>query len=190
MSTLDSVSRGLVSLAAPADKRLGLAMVSAILANQRFTSDSLHACLVGPGTSVVLYRRPLMSVLDKLYKVIPLQQLNTEDPSLRPLSREAAQELLLLACLAPVMSSNLSVPFSSSIFAPDASLSKGGFCVAEVDQRLAKALWRSADRKGANLPLMRSSALPLLIHDETFEEFGDEEDFGTDEASVPRPLVV
>ena len=47
VSTLDSVSRGLVSLAAPADKRLGLAMISAILANQRFTSDSLHACLVG-----------------------------------------------------------------------------------------------------------------------------------------------
>ena len=188
MSTLDSVSRGLVSLAAPADKRLGLAMVSAILANQRFTSDALHACLVGSWTSVALYRRPLMSVLDKLYKVIPPQQLNTENPSLWPLSREAAQELLLLACLAPVMSSNLSVPFSSSIFAPDASLSKGGSCVAEVDEKLAKTLWRSADRKGANLPLMRSSALPLLIHDETFEEFGDEEAFETADASVPRPL--
>ena len=35
---------------------------------------------------------------------------------------------------------------------------------------------------------MRSSAFPLLIHDETFEEFGDEEAFETFEASVPRPL--
>ena len=144
-SSLGSVSRGLVSLAAPGAKRLGLAMLSAIAANQGYTSDALHACLVGSWTSVLLYRRPLMSILDALYKVVPPAELNPEELSLWPLSRDAAQELLLLACLAPVMSSNLSVPFSGIVFAPDASLDKGGFCIAEVDEVLAKALWRSAD---------------------------------------------
>ena len=186
-SSLASVSRGIISLGAPSSKRLGLAMLSATLANQGYTSDALHACLVGSWSSVLLFRRPLMSVMDSLYKVIPPDQLCTEEPSLWFLSRDAAQELLLLACLAPVMSANLSVPFSNTVYAPDASLAKGGFCIAEVDEVLAKALWRSADKKGANLPLLRSSSLPLLLHDECYEELGEE--WAEDGAQgIPRPL--
>ena len=187
-SSIPAVSRGIVSIAAPGQKRLGLAMLSAILANQKFTSDSLHACLVGSWTSILLYRRPLMSVLNALYKVIPPAELNTEDPRLWHLSREAAQELLLLACLAPVVSANLAMPFSPKIYATDASLAKGGFCYAWIEEDLAKSLWRSSDKKGTNLPLLRSSAFVLQRHDEMFEEEEIEREDDSPYEAVSRPL--
>ena len=59
-SCTELVDKGLVSLGAPGDKRLGLCMLSALIANLPYTTDALHASLVGSWISVLLYRRPMM----------------------------------------------------------------------------------------------------------------------------------
>ena len=58
-----------------------------------------------------MMRRPLFSIVNELFKVTPPEELCMEKPVLRPLPRAASQELLLLACLAPVAVSNLSAEF-------------------------------------------------------------------------------
>ena len=84
---------------------------------------------------------------------MPQDELDTEKPVLRPLSRRAAEELLLLACLAPVAGSNLAIPFGDRLFATDSSSGKGGIAEASCGVEVSRALWLAADRKGSSVPL-------------------------------------
>ena len=174
-SSPSSVSRGNVPVGAPAQKRWSLAMLSAAVAVLPSTTDALHSSLVGSWVSVLMYRRPLMSTVSELFKVIPAEELDTESPRTWPLSRKAAEELLLLAVMAPVMSSNLAVPFDGEVLATDASMGMGGICTCEVPPDLAVLLWRSSDLKGENVPLMRRAEALLHYYDIDFEETGKEE---------------
>ena len=111
---------------------------------------------------------------------------------MRRLSRGAAEEFQVLAALASVMVSNLALPFEDRIFATDASLGKGGITVARCHVNTVAAGWRSADKKGKNLPLLSLPKAILASHDMFFE---DEEDPGDregadfmDQEGCPRPL--
>ena len=126
ISRRDDVKRGVVSVASPFEKRLGLATCSAAVAAFGFTSGALHASLVGSWVSVLTFRRQSMAVLNEVFKTIPPEELDTERPKLRHLSKAAAEELQILSALALIISSNISVPFSKQIFATDASTTMGG----------------------------------------------------------------
>ena len=188
VSSEESVHRGVVALGAPSSKRLGLALMSAAVASLRTTSDAVIASVVGSWVSVLLYRRPLMSVMNHLFQVIPPEELDTERSVLRPLRRSAAEELQVLAVLAPVVVSNLAVPFSKEIYATDASNTGGGIAVADADEEVVKMAWRSADRKGSNVPLMRRTQAIIASHDVDFEEMPDDEEHEVSGASVSRPI--
>ena len=60
-------SLGVIPLGAPASKRLALSFLSLELAKSGWSTDALHACLVGGWTSCLMFRRPLMSVFDQVY---------------------------------------------------------------------------------------------------------------------------
>ena len=188
VSSEESVRRGVVALGAPSSKRLGLALMSAAVASLRTTSDAVIASVVGSWVSVLLYRRPLMAVMNHLFQVIPPEELDTERSVLRPLRRSAAEELQILAVLAPVAMSNLAVPFSKEIYATDASNTGGGIAVADADEDVVKMAWRSADRKGGNVPLMRRTQAIIASHDVDFEEIPDDEEHKVIGASVSRPI--
>ena len=198
-SSAECVSRGNVPVAVPSSKRWGLAMLSAALAELPYTSDALHASVVGAWISTLLYRRPMMTIMNELFKVIPHHELDTEKPRMWRLPRGAAEELCLLAVLAPMMASNLTIPFSEILFASDASLSKGAYVSSSIPRDLSQLLWRSADKKGENVPLMRSSEALLSLFDPDFEPLpfgeagymsygGDLEEEEGGEEPVPRPL--
>ena len=169
-SAPSSVARGNVPVGAPAQKRWSLAMLSAAAAVLPCTTDSLHSSLLGSWISVLLYRRPLISIISELFKVIPASELNTDEPRTWHLSRSAAEELLLLAVMSPLMSSNLAIPFDNEVLATDASMAMGGICTTEVPEEVSALLWRSSDVKGENVPLMRSSEALLHCYDIDFEE--------------------
>ena len=160
-----SVESGVVSLSSPAEKRYALSLLSAIAASWPFTTDALHPCVVGSWVSILQLRRPAMAFVNELFKVIAPGELDPLNPRLRMLPRKAAQEMQLLACLAPILGSNLAVPFSSEVFATDASMSKGGIVSAEVAQEVAAAVWRTAPKKGENLPMVSSFHAVLKSHD-------------------------
>ena len=179
-----TVDDGAVLVASPAAKRLGLASITAVAAGMSFTSDSFHSSLVGSWVSVMMFRRSSMAIFDKVFGVVDSLTADPEDPEIKVLSRAAAEELAVASCLAPILSSNVAVPFSTKIFATDASNSKGAYVSAEVEEELSKLLWRSADKKGQNLPLLTPSQSVRREgkdHDLSREE-------NEDEQKVPRPL--
>ena len=137
-------------------------------------------------------RRPSMAIFDKVFGVVDSLTADPEDPEIKVLSRAAAEELAVASCLAPILSSNVAVPFSTKIFATDASNSKGAYVSAEVEEELSKLLWRSADKKGQNLPLLTPSQSVRREYHWSFEEQGKGHDLpgeeNEDEQKVPRPL--
>ena len=65
----------------------------------------------------------------------------------------------------------------------------GGIAQTTVDRELAKFLWRSSDKKGANVPLLNRAAAVLHSHDENYEQ----KCYGFPEVEVmhegvPRPI--
>ena len=196
ISDVASVSRGTVVVGAPFEKRLGLAALSAEIASKGFTSDALHATLVGSWISVLTFRRPAMAIANDMFGVIPPGLLRTDDPQLWPLPSGVREELQLLAVLAPILCSNVAVPFLEKVYATDASMSHGGIASADVPTCLAQVLWRTADRKGENVPILPYYAAMLHAYDEDFDQLGavakirepqslEEND---EDVAVPRPL--
>ena len=119
-SRLQCVNDGLVSVSAPASKRLGLASLSAVASRMRYTSDAFHSSLIGSWVSVLLFRRPAMAVLNNVFKVVSSASIDQDDPRLVKLPRAAADELAVLSAFAPVIISNVAVPFSDWVYATDA----------------------------------------------------------------------
>ena len=119
-------SLGLVTVASPAQKRTALALVSLEAARLSHTTDALHLCLLGGWTSVLMFRRPLMSILASAHKVVNASQVDSRKPVLCALPRPAAQELALLAVLSPLAQSDLASSIDPVLYASDASETKGG----------------------------------------------------------------
>ena len=163
-------------------------MISAHVASLPYTTDALHASLVGSWISALVFRRPVMSHMNEVFKVIDSHELDTDSPLLRKMSRKCAEEFLVLACLAPVIASNVAVPFSTRVYASDASSLKGGFLEAEVPLELARILWRSADRKGKNVALPSRSAALRAEADEKHDFVEEGEDRSLQDDTVPRPI--
>lgn len=135
--------RGLVLCGSPVTKRLALSYVSLLLAEKRFTSDAVMACLLGGWTSALLYRRPVTC-----HQEFSFAEVNQERPRVLPLSRKSAEELVILSVLSPVICVNLGAEMSAEVFATDASEFGGAAVKAQVDQPLARDLWRLGRKKG------------------------------------------
>ncbi len=118
-SSVELIRKGAITCGLPAEKRLSLAMVASISASLRCTSDALHSSLVGSLVSMLMFRRPAMSLLQEVFSVIPAAELNTAHPKLWPLRRAAASELALVAALSPVLVSDLASPVVPRVFATD-----------------------------------------------------------------------
>ena len=169
-SSLENVRKGFITCGLPVEKRLSLATVASISASMRCTSDALHSSLVGSLVSMLMFRRPAMSLLQEVFAVIPPDQLCTSEPKLWPLPRSAACELAVASALAPVIVSDLTAPILPRLFATDASLTKGGITEAEISEDYAMLLWRDADRRGANVPLQSRSATLAKHYDDAYED--------------------
>ena len=173
-------SLGICTVAAPAGKRLGLAFLSLQLASLGATTDALHACLVGGWTSCLMFRRPLMSILDKVHSFTDLSKVDQSDPKVLRLPRLVAQEFALLGILAPLMCSDISTKISPSIYATDASDLKGAIVSSEVEQDVARGLWRTGRRKGGYSRLLSREQALLAKIDPQWEE-------DTPQEAAPRP---
>ena len=102
--------QGLVTVAAPTQKRLSLAWICLESAALAYTSDALNASLVGSLVSALCFRRCAMCLLDGLFGLVPPAELDTEHPVLRPLHRRVAEELVLAGVFLPVLASNIQAP--------------------------------------------------------------------------------
>ena len=142
-----AVKRGLTLVGAPLQKRISLAALSLRAARLAFSTSSLLQRLAGSWTSVLLYRRCTMAVIDDLFKDAAEAERQDHKTTV-PLSRKVAQELSILAVLAPIAVSNVAVEYSSKIYASDASLGKGAVCSTNIDPAVSEVIWLGSDKRG------------------------------------------
>ncbi|CAE7255692.1 unnamed protein product, partial [Symbiodinium sp. KB8] len=98
-STVHARSKGLITVSAPAAKRLALAVVSLEAARFGSITDNLLLWLVGSWTSGALFRSPLMSIFSSVFIVAASKAVIASRPVLYALPRSAAQEPVLLSVL-------------------------------------------------------------------------------------------
>ncbi|CAE7291000.1 unnamed protein product, partial [Symbiodinium necroappetens] len=115
-----------LALVGPAkEKHIALAALSLEAARLPRTSDSLHLSLTGAWVSACLFRRPFMSVLDRVFRLVDVAGVSPESPKAYPLPRRTANEFVVLSALSFVLTCDVSAPWSSTLFATDSSSGKG-----------------------------------------------------------------
>ena len=125
---------------------------------------------------MLLYRRCLSSVVDGLFALGVSE--SCAGTSVVPLPRRIARELVLLAIMSPLTCSNVAVSYVGTLFASDASLSKGAFVAAEVGADRVEELWLDTEKKGS-YALLDCGFKEMLKHVGEYE--GEEQ--------VPAPLI-
>ncbi len=140
---------GVIPLGSPASKRLALSFLSLELSKASWSTDALHACLVGGWTSCLMFRRPLMSVFDHVYHCVDMSAVDQAAPKLFKMSRQVKEELVLMAILAPLICSDLAAQTIPWAFATDASDKKGAFVSAKIPESLQECCGGQAEEKGA-----------------------------------------
>ena len=162
-------SRGHVLISAPAEKRYALSWVSLQVAQLTHTSDSLHLCLIGGWMSLLMFRRPMMSILQKAFHLVNMDCFDASKPQLIRLTRPVATELTLLAVLAPLCVADVAVDFCTDLFATDASLDKGAILSCAQDRKVMEVLWRSCRSKRGYSKLLNQTQ-SVLARSTDFEE--------------------
>ena len=163
------LNRGHVIIASPAEKRFALSWLTLQNAQLSHTSDVLHLCLLGGWTSLLMFRRPFMSVLQKAFHLVDLSKLDNANPKLIRLNRQVANELTLLSVLAPLIVSDVAVQFCEEIFATDASLNKGAIVSCAPGRDIVEVLWKSCRSKGGYSKLLTQEQA-ILSRSLEFEE--------------------
>lgn len=139
---------------------------------ERVALLSFIACIV-IATHVVLFRRPVFSLLDAVYH----EGENLPPDAVFRMSSQCSHELMLLCILSPVIQTDIRVKFAPELFMMDASPSGGGICRAQFSSAGAEELWRHTEQRGYYTRLQGANlALHELGLDHT-ECFGGPDSF-------------
>ena len=185
---VDAVKQNMTTVASPAQKRLALSWISLQIASLRWTSDSLHSCLMGGWVSALLYRRPLMSVVQHAFSLVDHRQMDSSRPKLLSLPRSIADELVLLSVLCPLASTDISADFHPEVFATDSSKDKGAIVSAPISRSKAMMLHRACVSKGSYTRLIPKSTALLKVLGLEVEQLEEEATLCAT-ASVPKPMA-
>ena len=162
-------ARGHILVSSPAEKRYALSWLTLQVCQLSLTSDALHLCLLGGWTSILLFRRPMMSILQKSFRLVDIDVFDANSPKMLKLPREVATELTLLGILAPLAVADIGASFCEKLFATDASLEKGAIVHSEVSHDVAEVLWKSLRSKGGYSKLL-SKTQSIFSRSFDFEE--------------------
>lgn len=151
-------SKSMTMVAAPAEKRGALVVLSMRVASRSIISSSLAARLAGNWSSILMYRMCLTCLLSKIYSLETSK--GKEDVSrVFRLSRSAAQKLLLAAILSWVATTDVSADYLKEVFATDASMHRGAVTARAVLPEVAEVLRLGGDKKGGYTTLLKHLAL-------------------------------
>ncbi|CAE7213749.1 unnamed protein product, partial [Symbiodinium necroappetens] len=142
-----AVKEGLVTIGSPLPKRLALSLVSLLTATRRCVTEELASMITGGWTSALMFRRCAMAVAGSIFEQRVDRTTGDEGSPLVSLGPSSRQELVLLAVLAPLLASCVSVPYDRTLFASDASLRKGAYTYMRPETEVIKAIWLSSDAR-------------------------------------------
>ena len=158
---------GITGIVSAPRHRIGTLMfITSLVARKGTASPRLLACILGCWIHVLMYRRPIMSILSHAFadgRGLPQDKVFCLSPATR-------NELLALVWLGPVCQTDLRVNMPSKIYCTDASPSGAGICVAEESPEVVSELWRHSEQRGYYTSLINPSAEILAGLNESFEE--------------------
>lgn len=189
LNSSDNAARqNVATLGGPPSKRYGLSHITLNCCQLSSITDVLLVSLLGGWTSLLGYRRPLLSILNESYHLVNASEVDSEHPCIVGLSRQVCQELTLISILAPLAVSDLGVGMLDHIFATDASNTHGAIVTAEVDSRLPWIVSRCCKSKGAYARILSPSET-LLKSLDILEETGEEVAAKLAKGGPSRPLA-
>ena len=166
---------------APRPRVLLLAWVTAVVCKKGTCTRQLLSSIVGCWIHVVLFRRPLLSLMDALFKEI------SKGPSKHVvcLSSQCRHELMSLCFLGFSAQADLRATFCPKVYALDASPWGAGIVVADSCSTATAEFWRHSEQRGyhTNLLSPAGSTLKELGMDPISDLETGWEDFGS---SVPE----
>lgn len=142
---------GIAGLIGPArNKLLKLAQLSVLMTEAGPVDEKMIEAITGLWAFNLQFRRPLFSFMYEIY-----HQLSPGDPGeLFKLSPGARNELLVLACCAPLCICDARALPDPFLYCVDASPSGAGVCRVEVGEMVSEEVWRRGDKVGYRMPLL------------------------------------
>ena len=128
----------------------------------------------------------LTAVLTSL-RLAPSALLDPSSSKVLRLPRNVAQEVIVTACLSPILAADIAVPSVPRLFATDSSEAKGAIVSASISSAQSLALWKASDRKGAFCRLEGAARTILRDKDPLWEDIGVSS--GLPPPSPARPLA-
>ena len=162
-----NVRSGFVPVAAPLSKRLALSVLSLRAAKLGGITAGLASRLAGNWVSVLQYRKVWSSLIDGFFGLVATCQ--TDPSQVFCMSRALAQEVVMLAAVAPLVMTNIAVDYLGACFASDASLRKGAIVQAGIEASVEETLWLDSDKRG-HYTMLEHPIRGMLKHLGEFDE--------------------
>lgn len=102
-STEEAVRRGVITVAPPWSKRIGLSVLGLRCARLPALSSTIFSSLAGNWVLVLMYRRCCTSAVNGLFGLASEAERSQQN-QLHPLPRRVAEELIVLAAMTPFWS--------------------------------------------------------------------------------------
>ena len=174
-SDLLARSAGVITVGAPASKRIPMISLTLKAACLPVITRALASRLAGNWVSIFMYRRPLCSILSEIFSLG--SRSGSDDGEVLVLRRAVAEELVLASVFGLVSLSDITAKYDQHIYATDASLNKGAFTAKKVDEETAKTIWLGSDRRGAYTQLDNPARQQLRSLGADVDENAVAEDF-------------
>ena len=175
---------------APRHRIAVLCLLSMVIAIRGTCAPKLLSIMLGCWVHVLLFRRALFAIIDDLFR--EGRGLRSDQPFC--LSRQARNELLMLAALGPTAQSDLRANYSDQIFMTDASPTWGAVCQAPVTEAVTAELWRHSEQRGFYTRLKDPAGAVLAelgLPSASDEHFAHDPYNSTDSPypdSIPKPI--
>lgn len=144
-------------VSAPRSRLHLLIWISALVANRGTCTKQLMSSLLGCWIHVILFRRPLLSLIDSLFKFGD----KAAHTAVICLSNHDRHELISLCLLGTCAQADLRVETAPKIFALDASPWAAGIVVADSNSETVAELWRHSEQRGFHTNLLGPAAATL-----------------------------
>ena len=110
--------------------------------------ENIALAKIWDARGIPLFRRCLTSVVDDLFALGICGPQESQRNEIFKMPKKVAQELQMLAALAPLNSTNMAVNYLGAAFVGDVSHGKGAVVSTPIDCELSELLWLGSDKRG------------------------------------------
>ena len=160
---------------------MSLSLLTSAVARKGHATKELIERLVGSWVHAIMFRRPVFSVIDQVFR----EGSGLVRNEVFKLSAQARNELLMLSCLSPALLTDLRASYDQHIYCLNASPTWGAVCAANVGPKAAAELWRHGELRGYHTKL--ESEVSALLTEKGIPHAGDKV-FGVS-AQTPEELL-